>query len=157
METLVAPSINLLILVGALAYYLRAPLKQFVKTRHSSLRDELATVREELRQAQARYEQFAAKLKSLGNEVAELKEQSRQDAQAMKARIVSEAQRLSASTVSDARASATGLYADVKSELYAELGGRVLDRAEALLRERLTGDDRARIRQEFSHQLEAAR
>jgi hypothetical protein len=31
----------------------------------------------------------------------------------------------------------------------------VLNRAETILRERLTGDDRARIRQEFSRQVES--
>ena len=43
---------------------------------------------------------------------------------------------------------------ELKGELYSDLCLKVLGQAEALLRDRLTGDDRVRIRQEFSRQME---
>ena len=57
---------------------------------------------------------------------------------------------MSATIVADARRSARGFSRSFKPELLAEVGAKVLDRAETILRERLTGDDRARIRHEFS-------
>jgi hypothetical protein len=56
--------------------------------------------------------------------------------------------------VTDAKTSANALYSDLRGQLYADLSAEVLERAEGILRERLTGDDRVRIRKEFSNQLE---
>ena len=76
------------------------------------------------------------------------------DSTAMKQRIIAEARRVANSVISDAKNSAEGLFSELKGQLYSELSLKVLDRAEFLLRERLTGADRARIRQEFSVQME---
>jgi F0F1-type ATP synthase membrane subunit b/b' len=154
MNELILPFINLLILIGVLAYYLRAPLRAFVLERHTTLRDELRRVRDLLANAKARYDEFTAKLKAMEAEIQSLRDQARQDAATAKSKILAEAQALSATIVSDARRSAQGLYGQLKSELFVQAGQRVLDRAEELLRERLTGDDRARIRHEFSAQVE---
>lgn len=155
MQSLIAPTFNLLVLLGFLAYYLRAPMIEFAKTRSVSVRGELEHVREELRVAQEKHSEFSSKLKAMDAEVSALKAQALQDAQGMKSRLSAEAQRAAANTVSDARSAAVVLYTEFKDQLYAELGGRVLDRAEAILNERLTGDDRARIRKEFATQVGA--
>jgi len=39
MGALLWPVFNLLILIGLLVYYLREPLKTFVRTRHETIRD----------------------------------------------------------------------------------------------------------------------
>jgi F-type H+-transporting ATPase subunit b len=154
MQTLIAPLINLLILVGLLSYYLRKPLKTFAETRHHAIRTDLDSVRNQLRGAQEKHAEFSAKLRAVDAEVSGLKAQMVQDAQAMKSRIVNEAQKLSGSVIEDAKHASAVLYTEFKSSLYSELGARVLDRAETILKERLTGDDRARIRKEFSSQME---
>jgi F0F1-type ATP synthase membrane subunit b/b' len=155
MSSLVAPFFNLAVLVGVLTYYLRAPLKAFVQTRHVSLRDEIQRVRNQLKKAQEENEEFSARLGAIDTEVGSLRQQSRQDAKAMKDRILAEATRLQAGILTDARAAAGTLYSELRNELYHEFGNRVLERAEILMKERLTGDDRIRIRQEFSKQVES--
>jgi F-type H+-transporting ATPase subunit b len=155
MGEIVFPFINLAILITILVVYLREPLRSFVRGRHETLRDELQRVRELLSQAQSKYEEFTGKLKAMEAEIITLRTQARQDAAASQSKIVAEAQKLSAVIISDARTSAQGLYGQLKNELFAEIGSKVLDRAETLLRERLTGDDRARIRHEFSSQVES--
>ncbi|MFL5812659.1 MAG: hypothetical protein ACJ763_03710 [Bdellovibrionia bacterium] len=154
MSELFAPTINLLILVGILVYYTRHPIKKSVEDRHTGLRDELARVRDLLRQAQEQYNEFSSKLKAIEAETTALRQQAIQDAEAAKQRLVNDAQRMSQGIASDARRGAESLYAELKTQLASEIGGRVLERAEAILRERLTGDDRARIRKEFSTQVE---
>lgn len=156
MQTLIAPFINLLILVGLLVFYLRKPLRVFAETRHNTIREDLESVRNQLRSAQEKHAEFSAKLRAVDAEVSGIKSQMIQDAQAMKSRIVAEAQKLSGNVIQDAKHASTVLYTEFKSSLYSELGARVLDRAEAILKERLTGDDRARIRNEFSSQVETA-
>jgi F0F1-type ATP synthase membrane subunit b/b' len=155
MSELIYPFINLLILIAIIVVYLREPLRGFVRGRHETLRDELQRVRELLSQSQTRYDEFTGKLKAMEAEIITLREQAKHDAAASKSKIVAEAQKLSAMIITDARSSAQGLYAQLKGELFIEVGGKVLDRAEAMLRERLTGDDRARIRNEFSSQVES--
>lgn len=157
METLVAPLVNLVILIGLMAYYLRQPLRDFAKNRSVSIREELKTAKEELTIAQQKHAEFTSKLKAMDAEIVGLKNQAVQDAGAMKAKIVTEAQKMSANVVSDARNASVTLYSEFKGQMYSELAGRVLERAERILRERLTGDDRARITKEFTNQVEASR
>jgi F-type H+-transporting ATPase subunit b len=157
MQTLIAPFINLVILLSLLAYYLRQPLKDFARNRSVSIRDELNQVRTQLQTAQQKHAEFSSKLKAMDAEIAGLKTQATQDAQQMKGRIVAEAQKQSSNIVTDARNAAVTLYSEFKGQVYSELANRVLDRAETILRERLTGDDRARITKEFTHQVETSR
>jgi F0F1-type ATP synthase membrane subunit b/b' len=155
MESLIAPIFNLLLLIALLSYKLRRPLSDFLLQRPHTLRTELYTVREQLKEAQQKYDEFSAKLKAIDAEIATLREQSIHDAGAMKQRLITEARRIATHIVLDAKSSAENLFLDLKNQLYIELSTRVLDRAEHLLKERLTGDDRARIRQEFSRQVES--
>lgn len=154
LSTLIAPAFNLGLLATLLFVKVKQPTRDFIRQRHATLKDELMSVRQMLSSAQERYDEFSAKLKTIDSEITVLREQTKQDAKLAQQRIASEAQRLSATIVTDARAAAGGLYTDLKSQLLTELGGRVLERAETLLRDRLTGDDRVRIRQEFSAHLE---
>lgn len=154
MEGLFAPFLNLLILVGLLAYKLRAPLREFVSNRHHSIRHEIQSVSEQLRAAQNEYNELNAKLKAVDSEVSELRLRAQEQAQASQARIAAEARRLSTTIVSDAKSSEQGLYEQLKADLHAELTSKVLDKAEILLTDRLTGDDQSRFRQEFSQQVE---
>ena len=155
MESLFAPSFNLAILLAFMVYKLNKPVREFVSLRHTTIRGEIQSVRQELLQAQEKYDEFSSKLKAIDAEVVTLREQGQQEITAMKQRILSESGRLSLNIISDARASAEGLYLEFKGQLYSELSAQVLDRAELLLREKLTSDDRVAIRSAFSKQLEA--
>ena len=155
MSELIFPTINLAILIGILVVYTREPIRAFIRTRHETLRDELRRVRDLLVNSKAKFEEFSAKLKAMEAEIQALRDQAKQDAATIKSKILAEAQTLSATIVSDARRSAQGLYGQLRSELFVEVGNKVLDRTESVLRERLTGEDRARIRNEFSTQVES--
>ena len=154
MASLLFPAINLAILLGLLWYFTKDSIKTFVSARHSFIRDEVVRVQEQLRTARARHEEFSSKLKAIEAEVAAIRTQTVQDAQAIKLNIVTDAKRLAGQIVVDAKASADSMFADLRNQLKSEMVSRVLARAETILRERLTGDDRARIRREFSSQVE---
>jgi F0F1-type ATP synthase membrane subunit b/b' len=155
MSTLIAPFINLLLLVSALVIALKDPLKSFVRQRHESVSETLAKVRKMLRDAQEQYDEFSAKLKAIDVEIAALHDQAKQDAQSICSRVVNEAQRARTTIVSDARINAENIFGDLKIQLRSDFARRVVDRVEVLVRDRLTGDDRAKLREEFSHQVEA--
>jgi F-type H+-transporting ATPase subunit b len=156
MSALIAPAFNLAVLIVLLVVKVKQPLRDHVRNRHLSLKDELESTRQKLSSAQEKYDEFTAKLKTIDAEAAALREQARADAQATQQRIATESKKIAASIVTESRSTAQNLYSDLKSQLLGELGQRVLERAEAMLKERLTGDDRVRIRQEFSQQVERA-
>lgn len=155
MESLVASCVNLAILIGFLVVKLRVPMRDFVSNRHHSIAKEVEAVQVLLANAQRQYDEFTAKLKAIDGEIVTLREQMKKDAAEMNQRVVSEAQRLSAVLLSDAKATSDGLFSELKGQLYRDLSAHVLTRAEEVLQERLTGDDRVRIRQEFSRQVES--
>ncbi len=154
METLIAPAVNLLALLGVLAFYLRKPLSQFVVARHHSIREELDRARRALMDAQNRNDDLSARMKALDSEIELLRVQSQEDAEKTKMSILSQASVLSGLVLSDCQAAARAAQADFKQELRQELATRALLRAESRLRDRLTGEDQARIRREFSFLVE---
>lgn len=155
MNTFYISVFNFTILVVLLVVKLKQPARDFLKSRHENIEHEIKSVHEQLVQAQKMFDEFNSKLQSIDQEVRDLREQSKQDIVGLKNRIQAETERLSKLIVSDASQAATSLYGELRNELFSELSSKVLSRAEQLLRERLTGDDRVRIRQEFSMQLEA--
>jgi F-type H+-transporting ATPase subunit b len=157
MQSLLFPFINFSILIGGLTYLLRTPIKQFVLNRHVQIRDDLKKVQEMLKESQDKFDEFSAKLKALSAEAQALHQQARQDAQQTKQRIVEAAKKNSHSIVNDANEVAQGMMSSFKDQMYFELCNLVLDRAEKMLAKKLTGADRARIRNEFTKQVEAVR
>lgn len=157
METLIAPTFNFLILLGILGYYLREPCRKFITDRHRFLRDEVERVAAQLKEAQDQLEEFSAKLKALNTEVASLKEQAVQDGKNMRLRILSEARKANAFIVGEAQAASQTLFEELRLELHQTFADRVIKKTEDFLKNKLTGDDRLRIYQEFSTQVETFR
>jgi F0F1-type ATP synthase membrane subunit b/b' len=133
---------------------LRQPVRQFTLDRHHSISKELVEVREQLRTAQEKYNEFTGKLKSVDSETKALREQTQQEAIALKQRIQTEARHMSTVLVADAKSSSQNLFVELKEQLYHELMGRVIERTEKVVRDRITGADKDRISREFSLQLE---
>ncbi len=149
------PYINFTILVALLYWKLKEPVRKMVAERHSFIRDEVSRVEQLLANSKSRFDEFAARLKAIDAEVNSLRAQSAQEGEAMKLRIMADAKRLSGVIVADSQAGVRDVFSDARNELRLRLGLKVLDRAEQILRTRLTGDDRARIRQEFSRKVES--
>ncbi|MEO7161632.1 MAG: hypothetical protein ABI041_01810, partial [Bdellovibrionia bacterium] len=74
METLFAPSFNLLILIAFMVYKLNKPVKEFVSLRHKTIRDDIHSVKQELQLAQEKYDEFSARLKAIDAEIVTLRE-----------------------------------------------------------------------------------
>ena len=154
MHSLAISFLNFSILVGLLIYKLRQPLKDFVLARHKSLREEIFSVQEQLRLASDRFEDYSKKLSQVDSEIQDLRTQLKEDILQLNQRILTEAKKASEAVVGDAKTSAQSLLSDLRADLYSDLVYRVVDRSEALVKERLTSDEKVRIQREFSKQLE---
>lgn len=156
MHSLIAPAINLFILVAVLVVKLREPLRAFVKERHQSLRDELNKTQSQLTGAQKKFQEYSAKLQSMDAEIEELSMQARKDAEASKVKIVNESKKMADIVVIDSKKTAEALFLDFKEQLRGELAAQIITKAESLVRSRLTGDDRVKLVKEFSKQVGGA-
>ena len=155
-KTFVYSVINFSVFSGMGFYYLRGPVKNYVSGRHTFMRDEVAKVREQLRSSQEKYEEFSAKLKAVDVEVVTIRENSQKDAAALKARMTAMAKQVAGTVIVEARSRATSLATECREQLRAEVGLRIVTRAQELILNRMTGDDRARIRKEFSERVGSA-
>lgn len=153
METLFWPAVNLSLLIALLAYKLKGPMKTYIRSRHETIRSGLDEAQSLLSSAQSQFDEFSAKLKGLKNEVVLMERQSREGAESARDKMLNQAKEAAGLIVSDARESAVAAANDLKDEIRIEFAEGVISEAERLIQERLTGDDRERIRKEFSSQV----
>ena len=154
MEALISPAINVGMLIGILVYYLRSPLKEFVKSRHVLVANELKQVRQQAAEAHKQYEEFGAKLKTVSEEVAALKKRVNEEAAGIRGRMIVHSKQISGTIIADARSAAQAAVVEMKNQMCTEMGHKVVDQAEKMISSRLTHDDRSWLRKEFSEQLE---
>jgi F0F1-type ATP synthase membrane subunit b/b' len=157
MEALIVPAANLLLLLILLAYFVVGPLRVFAASRQGGIRHELEEARQLLSTARAKFEDLDARLRGLGAEVQALASQSAEDARRAQSRVVQSANQLGAAIVADAQTATTVMRNELVSQLRVDLATRAIARAEEQIRARLTGEERARLRQEFSSLVEKSR
>jgi F0F1-type ATP synthase membrane subunit b/b' len=156
-ETLIAPAINLTLLLVVLAYYLVGPLKAFASARRGTIAEELERSRHALSSAREKFDDFDSRLRGLGAELETLLSQSAEEARRSRARLVQSANQLASTIVADAQAAASGMRDELIGQLRTEIAVRAIARAEEQIRARLTGEERVRLRKEFSALMEKAR
>lgn len=149
MNQLILPFLNFFILVGIMVYYLRQPLIDFVSNRHKTLLEDLKVTQAQLHQAQIQYEDFSAKLRALDAEVSAFRGQMKQEGERTREDIMSEGKRVADYVVHEAKLAADNLYSELRQQLLAELGNKIISRAEDALRKSLKPEDRAKLHQEF--------
>ena len=154
MSTLIWPMINFAILVAGIVYFTKKQFLDFVALRHTSMRDELQRVRGQLASAEKDFADYQGRLSNLDREVRELYIQSKADMESTKLTLMAQARKMSETIVTDAQASSESLVQEFKTQIKADLTRQVMAKAESLVRARLTGEDRDRIRRDFSKQVE---
>jgi len=154
---MVATLFNFTLFIIILYRAAKKPVVEMVAQRHQAIRDAVATNRKRLEEARASYEEYSSKLRVVETEVAAIRQQVRTEAEATRLRIQAAAKTMAASVVSDAQAGAKNVFEDLRRDLLRQLAEQVMTKAEAGVRKNLTGDLKAKIRQEFSSEMEGAR
>ncbi len=156
-SSLIYPFINFAILVGALFYFLKAPIKGFVKGRHDSLKEQLESVQQKLADAQKQYQEYSQRLSSMDAEIASLIKQIRSDAESTKVKVVTEAKRMADQIVIDSKRTSESMMGEFKNQVRADIANLVISRTEHLLKDRMTGEVREQLKKDFSKQMESGR
>lgn len=153
MKELFAPFVNVLILSGVLVYFLREPVRAFVRARHAGLKRELKGAREQLELAEKRARELGARISGLEGEVETLRADSRRETEALRKATIENAKKLADQYVADAKGFGEGVAREVKEELRRELVEKIFQSAEETIRKTVSGDDRLRMAKEFSQDV----
>jgi F-type H+-transporting ATPase subunit b len=129
--------VNFLILVGALAYFLRNPLSDFFADRLDSIQEGLNKGREAMAASDAKLAEVERKINGLEREIAEFRASSEREMQAEAVRLNEAAAREAERILAFAQAQIGAAVRSAEAELRRYAAGRALELAEVLIRQRL--------------------
>ncbi len=147
--------INFVILVGALGYLLRKPLRDFFTGRRANIQRELEEGRKALEAAEAELRAVEEKLGRLEQEIAALKTTAAQDIAAERHRVLKEAGEEAERILTSARARLEAETRAARQALRAFTADQSLKLAEQMIRERLDDRTRRELVRQFTTSLEA--
>ena len=129
-------------------------MASFLAKRRSDAENEIAEATRLKAEATERLERYESKLSNLENEAAEIEEQFRQDGQREHDRILSEADQQAEKMRKDAATAVTRETARLRGEISSELAERSMERAEALVLERLDAERQQALIRSFIDDLD---
>jgi F-type H+-transporting ATPase subunit b len=146
---------NFLILVGALVYFLRAPIMGYLHGRIAKVREDLVTAKQTRETAVRQLADIDAKLAALPAELEALKARGAEDLVAERARIEQEAQVERQRVLEHTRRELDMRLRVAKRELL-ELGANLaVNAASDRIKTSITSDDQARLVDRYAAQLKA--
>ncbi len=152
-----AKFLNFTIYAGLLAWLLARPMTEGLRKRAQNIRDALDQAGQERRLAETRLRELEDRFARLESELAAIRQQAEQDAQAEYQRIVAAAEADAARFRRLARMEIEGASQAARLELQAFAASKAVELAEALIRRELSAADQARLVATYTAQLEKQR
>jgi F-type H+-transporting ATPase subunit b len=152
---LVYKFINLAILVGALAYFLRKPAADFFTQRSRSIRQGLEEGRKALEASQAQLKTVEEKLRHLEEEIADFKASAAREMEAERQRLKLAAAEEAEKILQAARAQTGVAVRAAKLELKTRTAQQAVELAEEIIRRRLDEAGRKRLVAEFLEEVDS--
>ncbi|MCM0604788.1 MAG: ATP synthase F0 subunit B [Xanthomonadaceae bacterium] len=156
MTDLILPAINILMLVGILFKYVRAPLVAHVSERSDKIEKDLVETAKQKWSAEQQKKEITAKLSQMDLEVEKLSKDFEAQAKQISEQLINKASTLANQIRSDAEASAKAASADLKAELISEFGILLVAKIEAGVQKQLTQNDKQNFRKIFTKLVEAS-
>lgn len=129
--------VNLVIFAGILWYFVGGLAKKYFKGRRQSIQDDLANLEERRATAKENLAAVEARIANLETERKAILDESRAQAEQLKASIVEDAQRQAAQILEQARLTAENEGRAVLSEIRATLADEIIDATKKALRGKL--------------------
>ncbi len=137
--------VNMILFVGVLWYFLAGPIKKGLADRHQKIRGEA----EEARARRAKADQLAsdieARLKQIESDVRSIRERAEADGERQKRELIAAAEAEAQKILQAARHEVDNRVKHARQELTEYAGQLAADRAEQLLRENITDEDRRKL------------
>jgi F-type H+-transporting ATPase subunit b len=145
--------INFFILVGALGYFLRKPVRGFFAQRSSSIRKSLDEARKALEASQAQLQAVEEKLRHFEEEMAAFKDAAAREMQAERERLRQATAQEAEKIMQSMRAQMETATRAARLELKRYTGEQAVELAETAIRQRLDEGDQRRLVEQFMARL----
>lgn len=154
--TLFWQGINLLILIGVIVYFGRAPLRAFMADRRENIEQGIASAQHDLAAAERRLAECTARADALGAEIDEIKRSVRAQAENERDRLIADARNAAERIRRDAQLAVEQEGRRAREDLRAEAAEMAVRLAADLLKRQVGDADRARLVDEFVASIESA-
>jgi len=148
--------LNLVLLLGVIVYFAKAPVLRFFGERREGVAEELEQAGELLSNAEKRFAEWERKLAGLDAELEQIRAQARERAEAERERILSDAETAVARVRRDADAAMEQELRRSRAALRNEAAELAVELAGRILAEHMTDDDRAQLVDDFVSRVERA-
>ena len=155
--SVVYQGINFLIFAGLGYYFLRGPVRNFFGGRRERYHAALNKAAVAKREAEARKQEIADKLRNLETSSQQTLAQARAEAEALSAKIVQEANDLSKNLREEANRTAQAEINRAKDQLRDELLSQSVTLSKKVLTEKMADQDQKRLQTEFVDKIQETR
>jgi F-type H+-transporting ATPase subunit b len=145
---------NMLLFIGLLAYFLGGPIKKALADRHQSIRSAADEARLRRQKADQIATDIQARLTQLKDEIRNIHERAQQDGERQRRELIAAAEVEAQKILAQARAEVDNRLKNARHELTEYAGELASERAEQILRERITPDDQTKLFKESVREVE---
>jgi F-type H+-transporting ATPase subunit b len=153
----IARLLNFALLAGALVYFLRTPIADYLTSRGTQIRQDLVTASEMRAAASAQLADIERKMQALPAELEALRKQGAEDVKAEQARIARAAEVEQARLLDQTRREIEMRLRVARRELTEHAAQLAVQVAEQRIRASITPDDQLRLLDRYASQLREAR
>jgi len=143
------------VLVFILWYFGKGPARTYLETRHDAVKEEMAAAMALKAEAEERLQRYESLLAGLEAEIADIREQFKQDGENERQRIIEEAEALTARIQKDATNQLTLEGAKLRDALESALTERAIALADDKIKEGMSANVQRSLVDQFIGELEA--
>jgi len=147
-------TVNLVILIVVLAYYLKEPLRNFLIERRGIIGNEIEEAKKAIDEAKKRYEEYEGRMKKIEDEVKSLKETIRREGEIERGEILRQAEVASQKIKEEAKETIKLETAKAKREIQSEVVSLAVGLAESIIKQNLKESDERRFMEDFIKKVE---
>lgn len=155
--TLLFQYFNLIILILIIYQKSKKPLAHFIKERAAQLSSGLSTAADEIKLRTTEHDEVSRKLAQLQSELDWMEAEANTEIASHKEKFASMTKAMEAQARMEVKRRVNEMTEEFKQGLRKKFANQVIDRAEVLLKGRVTGQDRDKVLSAFSTHLEEIR
>jgi len=149
--------LNLVLFLGFLVWALKGPVKSAVASRHEQVRLEAAEAVERRQRSEQMASEISARLAKLEEDVTTIRERAQSDGERQKREMIAAAEAEAKKILQGARNEVDSRLKAARQELTEYAGELASERAEQMLREKITDADREKLFRDSLNEIEGAR
>jgi F-type H+-transporting ATPase subunit b len=141
--------LNFAIMVGALYFVARKPIRQFFAKRTETIANTLAELEAKKKEAEKTYQEYRQKLAQLDEETARILQEYVEQGEAEKAKIIANAEKATAEMRQQAELTIQQEIKSAKAELQQEIVELSVAAAEIMLKDKIEAEDHRKLVDDF--------